>query len=112
MRAVLGNIPDMRVLTATELAEAIEVALDLVAGKDVKAELTGIAQEIAQPSDRYWVTVYTMIIALADGVNDWREIEFLAHMKNTFGLNDKQMDVAMQTASQFPAVDLGGHAPS
>jgi uncharacterized tellurite resistance protein B-like protein len=48
MRAVLGNIPDMKVLTAAELAEAIEVALDRVAGKDVKAELTGIAQEIAR----------------------------------------------------------------
>jgi len=112
MRAVLGNIPDMQVLTAAELAEAIEVALDRVKDKDQKTELASIAQEIAQPSDRYWVTVYTMIIALADGVNDWREIEFLANMKQIFGLNDKQMDVAMRTAAQFPAVELGGHAPS
>jgi uncharacterized tellurite resistance protein B-like protein len=112
MRAVLGNIPDMKVLTTAELAEAIEVALDRVKDKDPKAELASVATEIPQPSDRYWVTVYTMIIALADGVNDWREIEFLAAMKQTFGLNDKQMDVAMQTASQFPAVELGGLAPS
>jgi len=32
-------------------------------------------------------------------------------MKATFGLSDHQMDVAMETASQFPAVDLGGIAP-
>ena len=53
-----------------------------------------------------------MIIALADGVNDWREIEFLAAMKQTFGLSDQQMDLAMRTAAQFPAIELGGDAPS
>jgi uncharacterized tellurite resistance protein B-like protein len=112
MRAVLRNIPDMSVLSGAELDEAIDVALDRIAGKDNKAELADVAKEIAQPSDRYWVTVYVMIIALADGVNDWREIEFLAAMKKTFGLSDVQMDVAMRTASQFPAIQLGGDAPS
>ena len=33
-------------------------------------------------------------------------------MRSTFGLSDNQMDVAMKTAAQFPAVELGGHAPS
>jgi hypothetical protein len=112
MRAVLRNIPDMSVLTGAELDEAIEVALDRIAGKDPKGELAAIANEIAEPSDRYWVTVYVMIIALADGKNDWREIEFLSTMKAIFGLSDNQMDLAMQTASQFPAVDLGGDAPA
>ena len=112
MRAVLRNIPDMSVLTGAELDEAIDVALDRIAGKDSKSELAAIAGEIAQASDRYWVTVYVMIIALADGVNDWREIEFLAAMKQTFGLSDQQMDLAMRTAAQFPAIELGGDAPS
>ena len=112
MRAVLRNIPDMSVLTGAELDEAIEVALDRISGKDPKGELAAIANEIAEPSDRYWVTVYVMIIALADGKNDWREIEFLSTMKAVFGLSDNQMDLAMQTASQFPAVDLGGDAPA
>ncbi|HEX5061243.1 MAG TPA: TerB family tellurite resistance protein, partial [Kofleriaceae bacterium] len=103
MRAVLRNIPDMSVLTTAELDEAIEVALERISGKDNKAELALVAKEIAQASDRYWVTVYVMIIALADGKNDWREIEFLASMKKTFGLSDTQMDVAMRTAAQFPA---------
>jgi uncharacterized tellurite resistance protein B-like protein len=111
MRAVLRNIPDMSVLTGAELDEAIDVALERIAGKDNKAELVEVAKEIAQQSDRYWVTVYVMIIALADGVNDWREIEFLASMKNTFGLTATQMDVAMKTAAQFPAIELGGDAP-
>jgi uncharacterized tellurite resistance protein B-like protein len=112
MRAVLHNIPDMQVLTGAELDEAIEVALDRVQGKDSKGELADIAKEVGQPSDRYWVTVYVMIIALADGTVEWRESEFLAMMKSTFKLSDNQMDVAMKTAAQFPAVELGGQAPA
>jgi uncharacterized tellurite resistance protein B-like protein len=111
MRAVLRNIPDMAVLTTAEIDEAIDVAIERVAGKDSEAELAEIAAEIPQPSDRYWVTVYTMIIALADGKNDWREVEFLKNVEKTFALTDNQMDVAMKTASQFPAVELGGLAP-
>jgi hypothetical protein len=52
-----------------------------------------------------------MIIALSDGKQDWREVEFLANLKKTFALSDNQMDVAMKTAALFPAVDLGGLAP-
>ncbi len=111
MRAVLRNIPDMSVLTNVEIDEAIEVAIARVTGKDSKAELAAVASEIPLAGDRYWVAVYTMIIALSDGKNDWREVEFLANLKKTFALNDKQMDVAMKTASLFPAVDLGGLAP-
>jgi tellurite resistance protein len=111
MRAVLRAIPDMQVLTVAELDEAISVALDRVAGKTASSELVDIANEVTLNSDRYWVTVYTMIVALADGKTDWREDAFLATMRKTFGLSDKQMDVAMQVASQFPAVALGGIAP-
>lgn len=111
MRAVLRNIPDLSVLTGAEIDEAIEIALSRVAGKDSTAELTEIAAEIPSNNDRYWVAVYTMIIALADGEQDWREVEFLANLKRIFGLNDKQMDVAMKTAALFPAIDLGGVAP-
>ena len=112
MRAVLRAIPDMQVLTGTEIDEAIEVALARVSGKDYKAELATIAGEVQLNSDRYWVTVYTMIIALADGKTDWREDRFLADLRSSFNLTDTQMDLAMQTAAQFPAVALGGHAPS
>jgi tellurite resistance protein len=111
MRHVLRAIPDMQVLTLPEIDEAIEVALERIAGKDSKAELAEVASEVKASADRYWVTVYTMIIALADGTQDWREIEFLASLRQTFELSDKQMDVAMQVASQFPQVKLGGDAP-
>lgn len=112
IRAVLRNIPDMAVLTATELDRAIDTALDAVHGKDPAAELAKIAGVIEQMPDRYWTTVYTMIVALADGKTDWREVKFLESMREAFGLNENQMDVAMTTAKQFPAVDLGGTAPS
>lgn len=112
MRAVLRNIPDMAVLTAAELDEAIDVALDKVQQKDAGASLGAIATAIKEPSDRYWTAVYVMIIALADGKRDWREIMFLEKMRTAFALSENQMDIAMQTASQFPAVDLGGEAPT
>ncbi|MDX2090628.1 MAG: DUF533 domain-containing protein [Kofleriaceae bacterium] len=111
MRSVLKAIPDMQVLTSAEIDEAIDVALEAIKGKDNKAELAEVAKDVTSQSDRYWVTAYTMIIALADGTQDWREIEFLAALRKTFDLNDKQMDAAMAVASQFPAVKLGGDAP-
>src|SRR6185436_16986359 len=100
------------VLTATELDEAIDVALERVQQKDGGASLTAIAGAIKEPSDRYWSAVYVMIIALADGKRDWRDILFLEKLRTAFSLSENQMDVAMQTATQFPAVDLGGDAPS
>jgi uncharacterized tellurite resistance protein B-like protein len=112
MRAVLRNIPDMSVLTGPELDEAIDVALDRIANKDKSAELETIAKAISQPSDRYWTAVYVMIIALADGKKDWREVKFLDDLRARFALTENQMDVAMETASLFPAVELGGDAPS
>lgn len=112
IRAVLRNIPDMSVLTATELDEAIDVALKRVQDKDPGATLTAIGNAIREPSDRYWTAVYVMIVALADGKRDWREVLFLEKLRTTFALSANQMDVAMKTAAQFPGVDLGGDAPS
>jgi uncharacterized tellurite resistance protein B-like protein len=112
MRAVLRNIPDMSVLTATELDEAIDVALERVQQKDANASLATIAEAIRDPSDRYWTAVYVMIIALADGKRDWREIMFLEKLRTQFALSENQMDIAMSTAAQFPQVDLGGDAPA
>jgi len=112
MRAVLRAIPDMAVLTNAEIDEAIEIALDRVKDKSQDTELATIAQAISLPADRYWTTVYVMIVALADGKTDWREIAFLEALKGKFGLTEKQMDAAMATAAQFPAVAIGGDAPA
>lgn len=112
IRAVLRNIPDMAVLTNDELDSAINDSLERVEGKAVDKELATIAETITNGSDRYWTTVYMMIIALADGKTDWREVAFLKTAETTFELTDHQMDRAMETARLFPAVELGGAAPA
>ncbi len=107
VRAVLRNIPDMSVLTKDELEQAIDASFQRVKGKDPAVEIETIAEVIASPNDRYWTTVYMMIIALADGKTDWREVGFLETVQTVFGLSDEHMDQAMKTAALFPAAELG-----
>ena len=108
MRLVLGKIPDMAVLTSEELNEAINVGFERAAEGDRNEQLTAIAKEIESSTDRYWTAAYMMIVALADGKTDWREVGFLETVQTAFELSDDQMDRAMATASLFPDVDLGG----
>lgn len=110
--AVLRNIPDMAVLSREELDDQIARSFERIEGKDVEEELRSIAGTITSPPDRYWTTVYMMIIALADGKTDWREVKFLKCAEEVFRLSDAQMDQAMGTAAMFPAVELGGEAPA
>ncbi len=111
VRAVLRNIPDMAVLSDSELDDAISKSFERTKGKDIGKELESIAKTITNGADRYWTTVYMMIIALADGKTDWREVAFLSSTQAVFKLNDEQMDQAMGTAALFPAIELGGNAP-
>lgn len=108
IRAVLRNIPDMAVLSSEELDEAIERSLERIKGKEPAKEIGALAKNIVEINDRYWTTVYMMIIALADGKTDWREVAFLKAVEETFELTDVQMDQAMETAALFPTVELGG----
>ncbi len=112
VRAVLRNIPDTAVLTREELDEAIQDSFDRVEGVDIEEALGQIAGAIREPSDRYWTMVYMMIVGRSDQRSDWREVRCLDHARQHFALSDSQMDHAMKTASQFPAVDLGGAAPA
>lgn len=112
VRQVLRSIPDMSVLTRDELDEAIDVSFERIKGKDVGAELETIAGAIPNPTDRYWTTVYMMIIARSDGSTDWREVRFLQQAKKHFALTDSHMDQAMETAAMFPGIELGGPAPA
>lgn len=112
VRAVLRNIPDMAVLSRDELDAAIARSFERIRGKEVGDELEKIASHITAPADRYWTTVYMMIIARSDGRTDWREVRFLQQAKKYFALGDGAMDHAMETASMFPAVELGGAAPA
>jgi len=111
MRNVLKKIPDMAVLVPGDLDKAMDAAFDAAVGKDAPTELAQIAKVIENVNDRYWTAVYVMIIALADGKTDWREVKYLDALRKSFALTEEQMDAAITTARQFPAVDLGGDAP-
>ena len=112
VRAVLASIPDMAVLSSDELNDAIVEAFNQINDKDLDSSIKEAAKVIANPVDRYWTAVYMLIICLADGKTDWREVAFLSTTKDVFELTDELMDHAMKAASQFPAVDLGGSLPS
>jgi hypothetical protein len=101
----------MGVLTREELDEAIQDSFDRVEGVDIGQALAQIAQAIRDPADRYWTTVYMMIIGRSDDRSEWRDVSCLRQAQLAFALSDSQMDRAMETASHFPAVSLGGAAP-
>jgi hypothetical protein len=82
-----------------------------MSGIDAEDHLAAVATEVPSPGDRYWTAAYMMIVALADGKTDWREVGFLKNVQDAFELTDEQMDQAMSTASVFPNVDIGGKAP-
>lgn len=106
VRAVLASIPDMAVLSSDELNDAIVASFGRIEGLDLEIALESAAGMILDPSDRYWTTVYMMIIALADGVTDWREKVFLERTRDIFGLDDVSMDKAMIAAGRFPTEAL------
>jgi uncharacterized tellurite resistance protein B-like protein len=103
--AVLGvvkGVGDMAVLEPHELEEQVAAAFARVEGKDVDREIARVARDIQKPSDRYWAAVYMMIIAVADGKRDWREVWLLGSLQDAFKLGDREMDQAMQSAKLFP----------
>lgn len=112
VRAVLASIPDMAVLSSDELNDAIVNSFNRVKDKDLGEAIGEAACIITAGTDRYWTTVYMMIICLADGKADWREVAFLSTTRDAFGLTDELMDHAMQAASLFPATELGGEVPA
>ena len=111
MRLVLGKIPDMAVLTPEELEEAIQVGFERTRNANTDERLHAIAETVLSASDRYWMSTYMMIIALADGKTDWREVGFLKNVQDIFDLGDDAMDQGMATAALFPGVEIGGMAP-
>jgi hypothetical protein len=43
-----------------------------------------------------------MIIAVADGKRDWRDVWLLGSVQEAFKLGDRDMDQAMSSAKLFP----------
>jgi tellurite resistance protein len=104
-RALLGvlmNVGDLAILSGRELSDAIQAAFKKFEGRDPDREIAKIAAGLESPSDRYWAAVYMMIIAVAGGVRDWRQVFFLGSAQEALRLDDRQMDKAMATAKLFP----------
>lgn len=112
VRAVLASIPDMSVLSSDELNDAIVDAFNRVKDKALDSAIVEAADTINTKLDRYWTTVYMMIVSLADGKTDWREVAFLSTTRDAFELDDDLMDQAMKAAMLFPATELGGELPT
>jgi len=105
LRAVLEQTPEMAVLSADELEEAIERAFQRIGEKNVTDEFKVVAESIDRVEDRYWITVYMMVVARASGKVAWRTSGFLGDVKTAFGLAESQMDDAMSAAAQFSIPD-------
>ena len=108
--AVLGvveNVGDMAMLGDGDLGAAIDTAFRKVDGRDPDREVVRIAAAMGTPTDRYWAAVYMMIIAFADGYNDWRQVWLLGSAQEALRLDDESMDRAWASARLFPIPHRG-----
>jgi len=99
---VLRSLGDMAVLSENELMDAINDAFRRVEGKDADREVVRIASQMKSPSDRYWAAVYMMILAAADGSDDWRQVWLLGSAQEALKLTEEDMDRAFASAKLFP----------
>jgi hypothetical protein len=97
----------MAILSDSELIDLINAAFKRVEGKDPDREVVRIANAMKTPSDRYWVSVYMMILAIADGYNDWRQVWLLGSAQEALKLTDEEMDRAFASAKLFPIKGRG-----
>jgi tellurite resistance protein len=99
---VLRSVGDMAILSDSELIDLINDAFRRIEGKDADREVARIAREMKSPSDRYWAAVYMMILAIADGHTDWRQVWLLGSAQEALRLTDEEMDRAFGSAKLFP----------
>jgi hypothetical protein len=92
----------MAVLSENELMDAINAAFKRVEGKDADREVVRISNAMRTPSDRYWAAVYMMIMAVADGQQDWRPVWLLGSAQEALKLTEEDMDRAFASAKLFP----------
>ena len=99
---VLRSLGDMAILSEEELMNAINDAFRRIDGKDADREVVRISAAMKTPTDRYWAAVYMMILAVADGHQDWRPVWLLGSAQEALKLSDEDMDRAFGTAKLFP----------
>lgn len=99
---VLQSLGDCSAMSETELGELINAAFKTVTGKEPDNEVRRIAKLMKTPIDRYWVAVYMSILAIADGIGDWRENWLLKFAQEPLKLSVEEMDRAFSNAKLFP----------
>jgi uncharacterized tellurite resistance protein B-like protein len=99
---VLSNVGDLAVLSEDEIQGMLDEAFRKLDGRDPDREVVRIAGAMKTASDRYWGAVYMMILAIADGQHDWRDVWLLGSAQEAFKLDDEEMDRAFASAKLFP----------
>jgi tellurite resistance protein len=99
---VLKHMGDMSALSERELTDAVDTAFRRIHGKDPETELKNVAASFRAAPDRYWAVIYMMVIAVAEGYTNWRQIWLLSSAQEAFRLSDTDMDRGMATAKLFP----------
>jgi tellurite resistance protein len=102
VRGVLRHMGDMAALEDRQREEMVGIAFRRIEGKDPEAELRSVAAAFRASSDRYWAAIYMMVVAVAEGYTNWRQIWLLGTAQEILGLSDADMDRAMATAKTFP----------
>ncbi len=101
IRDVLRGIGDMATVGDQQLDELIEQSFARIGGGSVIVQIEGMAREIRGSADRYWATVYIMVVALVEGWNSIRQVRVISAVKESFGLTTNQMTRAMENARLF-----------
>jgi uncharacterized membrane protein YebE (DUF533 family) len=101
IRDVLRGIGDMATVGDEQLEELIEQSFARIGGGSVIVQIEAMANEIRGSADRYWATVYIMVVALVEGWNSIRQVRVISSVKESFGLTQEQMGRAMENAKLF-----------
>jgi uncharacterized tellurite resistance protein B-like protein len=99
---VLSGVGDLAIYGEKELSDVLNAAFKKIGGRDPDREVAKLAASLDSASDRYWAVVYMMIIAIAGGNRDWRNVFLLGSAQDAFKLDDRHMDRAMESAKLFP----------
>lgn len=71
--------------------------------EDLARELRGLAAELPDPIDRYWLVVYALAAEPPQALASWRVIPFIGMLQGAFQIVDADMELAVSDALAFPA---------
>lgn len=104
VRKLILGLTDVGIRTG-ELDAAVDrsFASAQTRGLNLSNEIESVGAEVSEPTDRYWVVVYTIVTDLARDVRGWRESEFFTALVAGFGLDAATVDAAVKDAELMVA---------